>query len=254
MANPSKFLVWFKATGLGNVNEGLWIRAVESAAAGATYAANQDNIDDAVAKYGTGTLRVTAGAVEIPGFAQIAGLAGSNTYYNAVSNALQATPVRPFPLRSAHWARHNLLTRLTDILLDRHPDYGQVSQFFPASAITKGHDIIYRLHQIGYLVGHKTVSVNGGTTAVHQLAWMQAAALGPTDSGFDVTNLLTYFDIAHTISAPTGPFSIVALSNLARRTLSDAMTDVVEVGGVGQPAEPTPMQMLDGSWIDSINE
>ena len=159
-----------------------------------------------------------------------------------------------FPLRNAHQERHDLLNTLSSILEDEHPDYGIVTRFFSTADIAKGHDLIYRLHQMGYLVGHKQVQVNGGTTAAHQLAWIAAAAQGPTDAGFDLRNPLTYFDIAHTIAVPTGPFSIVAPADLARRTLAAAVADPVGVGGAGQPAEPTPAQLRDGAWIQGINE
>ena len=178
---------------------------------------------------------------------------GSWYHYPTNPTVRQAPRVR-YILRAAHQARHDLLEGLTRILEGRDPRYGRISQFFSSSDISKGHDLIYRLHQIGYLVGTKAVAVGGGTTARHQLAWIQAAARGPTDAEFDIANPLTYFDIAHTIPAPMGPFSIVDITTLARRTLGTAVTEVVAVGGVGQPAEPTSALLRGGAWIASINE
>ena len=244
-------IVYFEATGVlaaANQNQGLWITAVADAAEGATYIADQDNID-AVEGLGTGALRVSAGEVSVPHIA-----VPGRAWYDAANNVLKTTPLIEFPLRNAHQKRHELLDTLSDILEDRHPIYGKISRFFPAEDITKGHDIIFRLHQMGYLVGHKQVSVNGGTTKAHQLAWIAAAAQGPTDAGFSLANPLSYFDIAHTVATPTGPFSIVDITDLSRRTLGTAVTEVVAVGGPGQPAEPTPAQLRKGAWIRNINE
>lgn len=249
MANARRYLVYFKATGLLNLDDGIWISSAMTASDAQAFAENAQQLQAAVAEYGAGSLKHTAALVSIPH-----GVIPRQGFYDEDTGVLSADRLVAFPLRTAHEARHAFLESLTDILKDRHPDYGRVSEYFPSTDIAKANDIIYRLHQMGYLVGHKQVPVGGGTTATHQLAWIRASAMGPTDAGFDLTNLLTYFDIAHTINAPTGPFSIVSATDLSRRTLAAAVADPIAVGSTGQPAEPTPAQLRTGAWIQTINE
>lgn len=248
MANARRHLVYFKATGL-NLNDGIWISSAMTASGAQTFAENARQIQAAVAEYGAGSLKHTAALVSIPH-----GLIPRQGFYDEDTSVLSANRLVEFPLRNAHELRDAYLNSLTAILENRHPEYGRVSDYFSSSDIAKAHDIVFRLRQMGYLVGTKAVSVGGGTTVTHQLAWINTSARGPTDTEFDTANLLTYFDIAHTIAAPTGPFSIVATTTLARRTLADAVADPVAVGGVGQPAEPTAAQLRNGTWIQNINE
>ena len=67
------FIVYFKATGALaaiNINDGIWVRAVESAAAGQALVDDTDFQAEIVARYGEGALKHTTVPVEIPGVLQ----------------------------------------------------------------------------------------------------------------------------------------------------------------------------------------
>ena len=236
-------IVYFAATGAGaalNIHDGVWITAVATHADGQAYASNAENRTRAVAQFGAGELRSLSTPIDIPADAEP--LAG---WYDETDGVLRTTRKVRFPLRVSLGQGRALREGLKMLLRRIGGDY-------PSADVAKAHDILYRLDQASYLVGRDLVAA-GDRSAANRIAWGQASALGPTDAGFDLARPETYFDIAHAVPEPTGPFSIVDLADFSRRTLADAVADPIAVGGPGEPAEPLPSDLRDGAWIQTVN-
>ena len=164
----SHHLVYFSATDASNREHGTWIAAVADAAAGATYIAAQANIDRAVASFGPGALMVSAGAVSIPAAARVATDPGENWYYDPDNAQLQSDRLRPFPLRTAVRAYHEIARRVAEHIVS-------FTGLFPPEIINAALSAESWSHRWVHVIALKRVTpVSGGQTPRAQTAEKQA--------------------------------------------------------------------------------
>ena len=275
----SRHLVYFSATDSSNREHGTWVRAVADAAAGATYIAEQANIDAAVAAFGPGTLAVSSAAVSIPAAARVAADPGENWYYDTVSEALQATRIRPFPLRTAVQNYHALARRVASHIAG-------FAGLFPPDIINAALSAESWSHRwVHVIVLKRVTAVSGGVTPREQtaekqaltnaqlVATMEQMALGPlefvgTDERDKAHSLLRAADLfvngGGTLRSLVAPFGWVDPRTTPPRRVG--LLQARDLSGlIGIPAESVAgldIRTIDidptadfatGNWINNIN-
>ena len=169
----TSFITYFKATGAqarANVYDGLWLNAVVDAAAG------QALVDDAtvqarvVAKYGTGELRRTNAAVDIPHLATPAASFGNDGYYDEDSGAVQTEPLVQFPGRAAVGIVHDRYEELFFLLHQLGPHY-------PPEDVLAADRLLFAMHGGIFRVFNEGANL----TPQQMLFWLSRQALGPGD-------------------------------------------------------------------------
>ena len=262
----SSFIVYFKATGpfaSANPNEGLWITAVASAAAGAAYAtANQE---EAVALYGAGELRTSSKKIAVPHNA----LPGVD-WYDEDAETLQTTPIVALPLQAGFRLYHERLHELSRILQRVGPNYPKVD-------VDLAHDLIFAGHQGAFVIWGRVVA--GNLTAVQAGQWLHLSAGGFADTfppgharaGQQIYNPddpETYFEIVDRVRLAAGdsgltvpgPVSVISthaathasLPFGTRLTLAQ-MLDPANTPLRPTDADPPTVEDLDrGRWIDRV--
>ena len=256
------FIVYFKpddANANRDIHRGLWITAVASKSDGDDYVAVDNNESAVTSVYGTGTLGVSAAAVEIPPLAQpylayyhdegdASGTLQQVPRYSGYSTAIQQ-------LRTALTIWHNRLHDLYTLLNQIGPNY-------PQTDVSLGHSILYRLHQGTYLVARNT-----DITLANRLAWLAASALGPNEpSGsqqYDPNDPETFFDIASAITSSTLRDSTHPLEVAASETRTVSRTDftlgdrlsiaqMLDSNHAPDGDVPSVSDLKRGGWIDEV--
>ena len=279
----SRHLVYFAATDASNREHGTWVAAVADAAAGATYIAVQAHIDRAVATFGPGALMVSAAAVSIPAAARVATDPGENWYYDPDNARLQSARLRPFPLRTAVRAYHDVARRVAEHIVS-------FTGLFPPDIINAALSAESWSHRWVHVIALKRVAAASqgqparmetaakqALTNARLVATMEQMALGPlefvgTDERDKTHALLraadTFVNGGGVLRPLVGPFGWVnprtdpptRVSLLQARDLSDR-EGYQPPGGVPKvPGLDTRVIDIDpradfatGNWIDGIN-
>lgn len=158
-----------------------------------------------------------------------------NSYFTAASAEFVIDRL-PSELKQKAWQAHydrREVKRIGEIL----------SIGYPSSAKMKFDDFMYWAAVFGYLVAHDDT-----LTTAKQIKWFEEMPKGPSNArvvdGDFATAIATFFGIAHTLTAPTGPAAWVDPEDGSARALNNLITRVNTV--------PATVNFVTGSWIDAL--
>lgn len=268
-------IVYFAATGAGaavNQNDGVWITAVASDAAGQAYVRDAANQARAVEQYGAGELRSLSAPIDIP-----ADAIPHHGWYDEDAGTLSTNRVVQFTLRGGIQAFHDRMHELAAIEREVGPDYSDFTRLIVRRTL-------HGLHQ-GMFLTYSQLLVEKNTITAAQIGEiLRLSSLGPNDAVggvqvYDPDNPRTIVPLiakwrearllardteAQLVAKATRPHTVPriivsfaanpAVVGIQRRSFAAMMEEnMLDQAGVLDLENPTDSQLAEGAWIERIN-